>query len=492
MNIPFNNTYSTLPPQFYGQQNPTPVSKPEQICINHSLAKELGISPEWLESEEGLHVLSGNQIPEGASPLAQAYAGFQFGHWVPQLGDGRAILLGEVCNARGIQQDIQLKGSGITPFSRRGDGRSALGPVLREYLVSEAMYALGVPTTRALGAIRTGEQVLREEGPLEGGIFTRVASSHLRIGTFQYFYGRNDIDSLRTLVEYSLKRHYPKGIDSENPALFLLESVIQKQAQLIAKWMSLGFIHGVMNTDNCTISGETIDYGPCAFMDTFHPQCVFSAIDTQARYAWGNQPNIGQWNLNRFAETLLPLLAPSQDNALEIAKGALEQYHPTFSEYYETLFGKKLGIKGRVSSPFLEKTFKLLATHQIDFTLFFHTLTKFVEQDNFHDIERLFKKEQEALEKWGEWEEWKEQWQSEVQQHSRNANLKCMQETNPVLIPRNHQVERAIQEGYDGNFEHFHYLLKAWKNPYVNDPKYQDLQQAPKPHEVVHRTFCGT
>ena len=309
--IRFDNTYAELPERFYVKQDPARVPAPKLIGINSKLAEELSIDPHWLESPEGVAMLAGNFIPDGAEPLAQAYAGHQFGGFVPQLGDGRAILLGEVNDKSNTRRDIQLKGSGRTPFSRGGDGKAALGPVIREYIVSEAMAALGVPTTRALGAVTTGESVLRQEGSLPGAVFTRVASSHIRVGTFQYFAAQKDTDSVRILADYAIARHYPSCLATADPAApykAFLKCVVTAQAELIAQWMSLGFIHGVMNTDNTAISGETIDYGPCAFIDAFHPQCVFSSIDRQARYSWENQPNMALWNLSRLAETLLPLL----------------------------------------------------------------------------------------------------------------------------------------------------------------------------------------
>ena len=302
MNIPFDNTYAQLPERFFAKQEPARVPQPKLIRLNRELAAKLSLDTDWLESADGVAMLAGNAIPEGAEPIAQAYAGHQFGGFSPQLGDGRAILLGEVINTDGARHDLQLKGSGRTPFSRGGDGKSALGPVLREYIVSEAMAALGFPTTRALAAVATGERVMRQEGPLLGAVFTRVAVSHIRVGTFQYFLARNDIDALRLLADHAIARHYSDAAEAPNSYVALLESVTATQADLIAQWMSLGFIHGVMNTDNTAISGETIDYGPCAFMDAFHSQCVFSSIDSGARYAWGNQPDIGLWNLTRFAE----------------------------------------------------------------------------------------------------------------------------------------------------------------------------------------------
>ena len=320
MNLPFDNTYAQLPGRFFAKQEPARVPEPKLIRLNRELAAKLSLDTDWLASADGVAMLAGNAIPEGADPIAQAYAGHQFGGFVPQLGDGRAILLGEVLDTDGARHDVQLKGSGRTPFSRGGDGKSALGPVIREYVVSEAMAALGVPTTRALAVVTTGERVMRQEGPLPGAVFTRVARSHIRVGTFQYFLARKDIDALRLLADHAIARHYSDAAEAPAPYVALLESVTAAQADLIAQWMSLGFIHGVMNTDNTAISGETIDYGPCAFMDAFHSQCVFSSIDSGGRYAWGKQPDIGLWNLTRFAETLLPLLSEDSGKATKIAK----------------------------------------------------------------------------------------------------------------------------------------------------------------------------
>ena len=334
MNILFDNTYAQLPERFFAKQKPARVPEPKLIRLNLGLAAKLSIDTDWLKSADGLAMLAGNAMPHGAEPIAQAYAGHQFGGFVPQLGDGRALLLGEVIDTEGVRYDLQLKGSGRTPFSRGGDGKSALGPVIREYIVSEAMAALGVPTTRALAAVATGESVLRQEGLLQGGVFTRVAASHIRVGTFQYFRARNDVDALRLLADHVIARHYPDAAEAPNPYVALLESVATAQADLIAQWMSLGFIHGVMNTDNTAISGETIDYGPCAFMDAFHPQCVFSSIDSGGRYAWGNQPDIGLWNVTRFAETLLPLLSEDPGEATRIAQAALSRYPERFGRQY--------------------------------------------------------------------------------------------------------------------------------------------------------------
>ena len=486
MRIPFDNTYVRLPGRFYSRVDPARVPGAELIRVNRALAGELGIDADWLESAEGVAVLAGNVVPEGAEPLAQAYAGHQFGGFVPQLGDGRAILLGEVVDAKGRRRDIQLKGSGRTEWSRGGDGKAALGPVLREYLVSEAMTALGVPSTRALAAVLTGERVRREE-PLAGGVFTRVAASHLRVGTFQYFAAQGDEEALRLLVGEAVRRHYPEGGQAENVPLALLEAVMAGQARLIAQWMGLGFIHGVMNTDNVAISGETIDYGPCAFMDEFHPQCVFSAIDRGARYAWGNQPNIGQWNMTRFAEALLPLLAEETEEteaAVALAEGALEQFAGMFQAAYLEIFRAKLGLGAAMGDEealaFVKETLAELAEQHVDFTLFFRHLTRVAAGEDAGELAGLFDAG-EVCEKW--LAKWREVAKPEVV---------VMRRANPVLIPRNHRVEEAIQAGYAGDFGPFHRLVEAWAEPYAEREEYADLEQAPREEEKVRQTFCGT
>ncbi|MEM9479459.1 MAG: YdiU family protein [Verrucomicrobiota bacterium] len=483
MPIPFDNTYARLPEHFYERIEPTHVPAPELILANRELAAELGIDPDWLESPEGVAVLAGNAVPEGAEPIAQAYAGHQFGGFVPQLGDGRAILLGEVVGKDGQRRDIQLKGSGRTAFSRGGDGKSALGPVLREYLVSEAMAALGVPTTRALGAVLTGERVRRETA-LPGGVFARVAASHLRIGTFQFFAAQEDTDSLRRLVDYAVKRHFPRALEAANVPLALLENVLAVQARLIAKWMGLGFIHGVMNTDNTTISGETIDYGPCAFMDEFHPQCVFSSIDRGGRYAWANQPNIGLWNLTRFAETLVPLLAKSTDEAVSLAEATLENFSAQFKRAYVEVFRPKFGLGSKIDDEdaftFAKESLTVLAEQNVDFTLFFRHLTRVASGENPEGFFKLFNVQDAA-------KEWLERWRE-----LGSPMVEKMSSANPVLIPRNHRVEEAIQAAYVGNFKVFHRLMEAWSEPYTEREEFADLERAPREEEKVRETFCGT
>ena len=482
MNIPFDNTYARLPERFFAKQEPTHVPEATLICLNRELAAQLSIDTDWLESADGVAMLAGNAIPEGAEPIAQAYAGHQFGGFVPQLGDGRAILLGEVIGTDGLRHDLQLKGSGRTPFSRGGDGKSALGPVIREYIVSEAMSALGVPTTRALAAVTTGERVLRQEGPLLGGVFTRVAASHIRVGTFQYFLARNDIDALRQLADHAIARHYPDAADAPDPYVALLESVAAAQADLIAQWMSLGFIHGVMNTDNTAVSGETIDYGPCAFMDAFHPERVFSSIDSGGRYAWGKQPSIALWNLTRFGETLLPLLSEDSGTATTIAEAALSGYGERFGDEYIARFRAKLGLPPNAPVELMTECLGLLATQEVDFSLFFRHLTRVAGGEDPKALTTMFSSSEP-------FEEWFAKWRSEADSAT---HLVDMQAANPVRIPRNHRVEQAIQSAYGGDFAPFHRLVDGLAAPYAEQVEYADLETPPGPEEVVRETFCGT
>ncbi len=483
MAIPFDNTYSRLPERFYSSGKPAEVPKPQWIRINESLAEELGIDPDWLSSDEGLGVLSGNEIAEGSTPISQAYAGHQFAGWVPQLGDGRAILLGEVVDVSGGRKDIQLKGSGRTPYSRGGDGKSPLGPVLREYIVSEAMAALGVPSTRALAAVATGETVYREE-PLPGGVFTRVAASHIRVGTFQYFYARNDREGLQLLADCAIDRHYPFLREEKEPYLGFLEAVIERQAKLIAKWMQLGFIHGVMNTDNMTISGETIDFGPCAFQDEFHPERVFSSIDRQGRYAWINQPAAGQWNLARLAESFLPLFEGSEEEKVAAVEQSLSRFGPHFREAYVEGFASKLGLGEPTEKIeiFVEDTLGLLGEDEIDFTLFFRRLTLAAEGEA-EPLQALFSNS-ENFPSW--WEKW-----SKVGGRA-GVNTEQMKRSNPIRIPRNHRVEEAIAAATVGDLKPFHRLVDALEKPYEEDESYSDLELPPTKEEAVTKTFCGT
>jgi len=482
MPIRFDNTYATLPEHFFVRQHPAAVPSPSLVRLNRGLAAELSLDPDWLQSPDGIAMLAGNAVPEGADPLAQAYAGHQFGGFVSQLGDGRALLLGEVVGVDGMRRDLQLKGSGRTPFSRGGDGKSALGPVLREYIVSEAMAALGVPTTRALAAVATGERVRRQEGLLAGGVFTRVAASHVRVGTFQYFLARRDNEALRHLADYVVARHYPDAVAAPNPYAALLEAVAMGQADLIAQWMALGFIHGVMNTDNTAISGETIDFGPCAFMDAFHPQCVFSSIDAGGRYAWGNQPDIGLWNLTRFAEALLPLLSDDQSQAIAMAETVLSTYPNRFEQQYIARFRAKLGLQSQAPVARIQECLDLLAAHEVDFTLFFRHLTRVAGGEDPTTLASLFANSEP-------FQTWFATWRGETRAASLLAGMRA---ANPIRIPRNHRVEFAIQHAYGGDFAPFHRLVDALATPYTEDDEYADLESPPRPEEVVHRTFCGT
>ncbi|MEY3394556.1 MAG: hypothetical protein RL346_792 [Verrucomicrobiota bacterium] len=480
MGISLQHTYAQLPERFFSKQLPAGAPEPVLIRSNPELANELGITSAWFSSPAALATFSGNEIPDGAEPIAQAYAGHQFGGFVPQLGDGRAILLGEVIDIRGQRRDIQLKGSGRTVFSRGGDGKSALGPVLREYLVSETMHALGVPTTRALAAIATGEIVSRDQ-PAPGGVLTRVAASHIRVGTFQYFAARQDTEAIRILTDYCIDRHYPQAADAENPALAFLENVIRAQASLIARWLPLGFIHGVMNTDNCAISGETIDFGPCAFVDTFHPDKVFSFIDRNGRYAWGNQPTIAHWNLTRLAETLLPVIDPSPERAKELATSALETFIHHFQSAYLDQFGKKLGLDSgsdpEIRMAFIKSTLGTLAKDKTDFTLFFRHLTLFAAHEKRSQLKQMIH------------ERWISDWQSMQKPENHHA---IMQASNPILIPRNHRIEEAIRAAYQNDFSLFHRLADALAKPFDENRAYADLEDAPLPEQCVKNTFCGT
>jgi serine/tyrosine/threonine adenylyltransferase len=426
-------------------------------------------------------VLSGYELIEGAEPLAMAYAGHQFGHFVPQLGDGRAILLGEIIGRDGIRYDIQLKGSGQTPFSRRGDGRAALGPVLREYIVSEAMAALGVPTTRALAVVLTGDVVHRET-TVPGAMLTRVARSHIRVGTFQYFAARQDVEALKTLTDYALARHYPHLHESKTPALALLDAVTKAQAELIAHWMCLGFIHGVMNTDNMAVSGDTIDYGPCAFMDAYHPETVFSAIDEHGRYAYANQPRIAQWNLARFAETLLPLIDGNTEKAIAAATGTLNQFGPAHENAFLYGMRAKLGLTTERSGDLdlAQKLLGAMAAGEADFTRTFRALADGDAAKGFKDATL--------------YEAWDQEWRTRLADEGTTpeASRPRLRAANPWLIPRNHRIEAVIAAATDGDFAPFHEMVAAMARPFDERSEYAVYAIPPGAHERVERTFCGT
>lgn len=487
----FDNSYARLPERFYTRLHPTPVSAPTLVRVNTELASHLGFDPSWLRSAEGVAVIAGNRIPEGADPIATVYAGYQFGGWVPQLGDGRAILLGEVIGSDGVRYDIQLKGCGRTPYSRNGDGRAPLGPVLREYIVSEAMAALGIPTSRVLAAVSSGEQVFRESVE-PGGVLVRVAQSHIRIGTFQYFASQHDVDSLRLLADHVIQRHYPEAAQAENPYRAMLDSVIAQQAGLIASWQLVGFIHGVMNTDNMLISGETIDYGPCAFMDAFDPAAVFSSIDRNGRYAYNNQPAIAHWNLAGLAQALLPLLERDQNRALTMAQDSIDAFPEIFQNAYLQGISKKLGLTGsRADDQALIDDFLTLMTEQrSDFTLTFRGLSELVNPgpETAIDLGTLFELPDAFT-------PWLSRWHNRLATDARD-NMACqadMLAVNPAFIPRNHLVEAAIQAAtVNQDFEPFHNLVDLLAAPYDYHPRHARYATPPRPDQMVRQTFCGT
>ncbi|HEY3639117.1 MAG TPA: YdiU family protein [Rhizomicrobium sp.] len=485
----FDNSYARLPERFYAKLAPTKVAKPQLIRVNTPLARELGVDADWLASPDGVAALAGNQMPAGADPLAMAYAGHQFGHFVPQLGDGRAILLGEVRAPNGTRYDIQLKGSGRTPFSRNGDGRAALGPVLREYIVSEAMHALGIPTTRTLAAVTTGENILREEGLLPGAVLARVARSHVRVGTFEFFASRGDTDGVRILAEYVIARLYPHAAEADNPILALLETVIARTAELIARWQCVGFIHGVMNTDNTSIAGETIDYGPCAFMDAYNPSTVFSSIDHHGRYAYDQQPRIAWWNLTRFAETLLPLLGEGEAG-IGVAQKALEVYPTLFEAAYKNGLRAKFGFSETREGDLglFHDFFDLMAKAHADFTLAFRFLCDSAD-GNDDRLLSLFE-DREALQVW--LAKWRQRFELDGNTLPA-ARATAMRGSNPIYIPRNHRVESVIAAAYQGgDFALFEEMLNVLSAPYDERPEFAGYAEPPTPDEIVHQTFCGT
>lgn len=479
----FDNSFTRLPHSFYSKLNPTPVRAPGLSVLNESLAVSLGLSAEALRSEYGVATLAGNTIPEGAMPLAQAYAGHQFGYF-NMLGDGRAILIGEQITPSGERFDIQLKGPGRTPYSRGGDGRAALGPMLREYIISEAMYGLGIPTTRSLAVVSTGQPVIRES-ELPGAILTRVAASHLRVGTFQYASNWCGIEDLRALADYTLQRHYPEADGSENRYLALLQAVIKRQASLIAKWQLVGFIHGVMNTDNMAISGETIDYGPCAFMDVYHPDTVFSSIDREGRYAYGNQPNIGGWNLARFAETILPLLSDNELKAVEIAEDTLGEYFDLYQRNWLDGMRAKLGIfhEEEQDETLIQNLLNLMQKHRADYTNTFRALTLGICEEH----SSLFGSTEYA--------HWYEQWQArlERQQHSKDDVRQLMRRSNPAVIPRNHRVEEALDAAsQEGDYSVMQRLLNVLSEPFAYSTEQEEYTSLPTASTRPYRTYCGT
>ncbi len=489
----FENSYVRLPERFYARLEPTPVAAPRLVKVNVKLARELGVDPSALTSEQGVEILAGNRVAEGSEPLSMAYAGHQFGSFVPQLGDGRAILLGEIIGRDGLRYDIQLKGPGRTPFSRGGDGRAALGPVLREYIVSEAMAALGVPTTRALAAVTTGEQVLRETA-LPGAVFTRVAASHLRIGTFQYFAARRDTEGTHILADYAIGRHFPEAAHAKQPYRALLDGVIARQAQLIAQWMLLGFIHGVMNTDNTSISGETIDYGPCAFMEAYDPATVFSSIDRHGRYAYGNQPRVALWNLARLAEALLPVLEQetgSEEAALASANQALAAFEPQIEAARSAGLLRKLGLstEREGDTALAGDLLARMVANRADFTLTFRRLCDAAAQaERDAGVRALFADP-------GAYDAWAAGWRRRLEEEpvAADARAAAMRMVNPTFIPRNHIVEAALNAAvWQQDFQPFEKLLDVVSRPYEDRPDLELYATPARPEEYVSQTFCGT
>ncbi|TWT26429.1 YdiU family protein [Planomicrobium sp. CPCC 101110] len=477
------NSYTSLPDKFYTTMEPNPVPSPKLDILNHSLASALGLNAEALESEDGVAVLAGNRIPEGGKPLAEAYAGHQFGY-LTMLGDGRALLLGEQITPDGQRFDIQLKGSGRTVYSRGGDGRAALGPMLREYIISEAMHALGIPTTRSLAVAATGETIRREAGFLPGAVLTRIAASHLRVGTFQYAAGAGSIEDVQALADYTLQRHFPEiGLDDPDRYLKLFQEAASRQASLIAKWQLVGFIHGVMNTDNMAISGETIDYGPCAFMDVYHPKTVFSSIDAQGRYAYNNQPLIGGWNLARFVETLLPLLHDDQEEAVAIAQAQLKIYSDQFHENWHAGMRSKLGLfnKEAEDETLIDDLLELMQEHEADYTNTFAALT-------FGKLD--------GAEMFGTsgFIGWHDRWQERLsrQHQSKEEVQELMRNNNPAVIPRNHRVEAALEAAANGDFSVLERLLAVLADPFAHSPEQAEYAAPPDSESGSYRTFCGT
>ncbi|MBU7314938.1 protein adenylyltransferase SelO [Paenibacillus oleatilyticus] len=478
----FDNSYARLPETFFSRLEPAPVRSPKLIVLNDWLAASLGLNVEALQGSEGVAVFAGNRIPEGAAPLAQAYAGHQFGHFT-MLGDGRALLLGEQITPDNTRVDIQLKGSGRTPYSRGGDGRAALGPMLREYIISEAMHALGVPTTRSLAVVTTGEGIIRET-ELPGAVLTRVAASHIRVGTFQYAANWGGVEELRTLADYTIQRHYPHADATENRYLSLLQEVIKRQAALIAKWQLVGFIHGVMNTDNMALSGETIDYGPCAFMDAYDPATVFSSIDVHGRYAYGNQPSIAAWNLARLAEALLPLLHDDEDEAIRLAEDAISGFVEQFAGHWLAGMRAKLGLFNEEpeDEALMKDLLVMMQKHQADYTNTFRALTF----DKHEDL---------AFNGTTEFAQWQERWQARRgrQQEPQASSQQLMRSSNPAIIPRNHRVEEALDAAVkQGDYSVMERLVQALSNPYAHSPEQAEYCTLPAASDRPYRTFCGT
>jgi len=475
----FDNTYYKLPDSFKENIEPVPVKKPELVILNKNLAEELSLNFSNLDNKKISELFGGNSLPQGSNSIAQAYAGHQFGHFT-MLGDGRAVLIGEHLSKKN-RHDIQFKGSGKTAFSRNGDGRAALGPMLREYIISEAMHNLNIPTTRSLAVVKTGEEVIRET-PLHGAILTRVALSHIRVGTFQYIAARQKKNELETLLNYVIKRHYPNVENSKNKAIDLLNIVLDKQIDLVVNWMRVGFIHGVMNTDNMSISGETIDYGPCAFMDTYDPKTVFSSIDQMGRYAYCNQPVITKWNLSRFAECLIPMIDKDQDKAIKLATEIINTFEKKYEEKWLNMMRDKLGLFGADEKDKFLILDLLTWMHQkkIDYTNTFCHLMNFKIQKIKNYEDNIF-------------QNWKKRWQKRLSTNNNTPEkyIKLMRSVNPLVIPRNHKVEEALHEANQDNFIPINQLLEILNNPYTEQKNIIEYQ-IPSISNEKYQTFCGT
>jgi len=477
----FDNTYSKLPEYFISNTSPIPVKSPELIILNDNLAKELGLNFSLIDKKDLSKLFSGNSLPEGSKAISQAYAGHQFGHFT-MLGDGRAVLMGEHISKNNERFDIQFKGSGKTPFSRNGDGRAALGPMLREYIISEAMHALNIPTTRSLAVVKTGEDVMREN-TLQGAILTRVASSHLRVGTFQFIAARKSENELKTLINYTINRHYPNIKQSKNQALEFLKVMIKQQTNLVINWMRVGFIHGVMNTDNMAISGETIDYGPCAFMDTYDPQTVFSSIDQFGRYSYSNQPNITKWNLARFAECLIPLIDPNKDKAIEIATETINNFDKNYEIKWINMMRDKLGLFGQDPKDLVLILDLLTWMHKnkADYTNTFCVLMNENVRKN-----KIYEDENFII--------WKKRWEERLKLNNNNPEkfLKLMRSVNPLIIPRNHKVEEALEAANNNDLSPLIKLIKILEKPYDKQQENIDYQSPAPLGNKKYQTFCGT
>ncbi len=479
VNWKFDNTYSKLSKSFREFTKPTPVHNPKLVIFNHQLAKDMNLDFSSLNNDELSNIFSGNDLPKDSNTLAQAYAGHQFGHFT-MLGDGRAVLLGEHIDNKKKRYDVQFKGSGRTSFSRGGDGRAALGPMLREYIISEAIYALNIPTTRSLAVVKTGEKVVREN-LLDGAILTRVASSHIRVGTFQYIAATQNIDNLDTLVDYTIDRHYPEIKTSKSKALDLLNLVIEKQCQLVINWMRVGFIHGVMNTDNMAISGETIDYGPCAFMDQYDPKTVFSSIDRFGRYAFSNQPSITKWNLVRFAESLIPLIDKNENKAIKLASELIDNFEHIYEEKWLNMMRDKLGLFGmdKDDKNLINNLLDWMKENKVDYTNTFCNLMN-IHSDEVYENNYFV--------------DWKNKWKkrSEFNNSTKEKQIKLMRKNNPIVIPRNHKVEEALTQANKGNLDNFENLLNILKNPYDKQDKIEEYKIPAPPSNEKYQTYCGT